>query len=103
MRALNLDKTPNRRTSLISADRNVLEKENDVLRQCLKCHFCGGTYDHIANGNGQCQNVINDVSIRLSLEQQTIIKNNNSRIKRNISQREHRFKIRNENPEINEK
>jgi hypothetical protein len=104
MQTTTLTSTPraNRRISLLS-DRNVLEKENNVLRQALKCHLCGGNYDHIANGSDQNCTLKNDIAKRLSLEQQGIIKKNNTRIKQTISQRESRFKMRTENPEAYEK
>jgi hypothetical protein len=88
--------TPKRRTSLFR-DSDALEKENNVLRQTLKCHFCGGHYDHIANDN----NV--SCTVRLSLEQQGIIKKNNTRIKTTIRRREQRFVLRSQNPEVYER
>ena len=94
--------TPNTRKSLLS-DSNALEKENNVLRQGLRCHFCGGNYEHIATGNGQTCIFATDHDHRLSVEQQGIIKKNNSRIKQTISQRERRFKMRTQNPEVYEK
>ena len=97
-----LTNTPKRRTTLF-IDSDALKKENDVLRQGLKCHFCGGHYDHIANDNGRSCSVSNNVTVRLSLEQQGIIKTNNNRIKKTIRQRENRFTMRSQNPEAYEK
>ena len=97
-------KTPNRRVTSFT-DSNALEKENDILRQALKCHLCGGSYEHIANDNDQLCVVSKgkEITDRLSLEQQGIIKKNNTRIKKTIWQREKRFLMRAQNPEAYEK